>query len=761
MPLLRPAHAALCLIIAVAAGWHPAAQAVEDGVCPERPLRPPAAKPRPPAMENPPTDIRARELRTVSGGVSEFSGNVEMQQGDQRLTAEQLRYDKATGLADATGNVMFQDASGASFQTQETHINLESRLGYAGPSYFRLENAGARGDAERIDFEGPDHTRLTRARYTTCAPGQDSWFLKMRELNLDTQEDIGTAYHASVDFQGVPIFYLPYLSFPISDQRKSGFLMPRIGQSSNRGLELAAPYYFNLAPNYDDTLTPHFMSKHGLQWQNEFRYLTRHSEGGFDLEVLPHDRMDSTNNRAVVTPQHQGDNRIAGTYKHKQTFNPLWSGNVDLRGVSDKEYLDDFGDNLNITSQTHLPQNAEIDYRGPLWTFSTRAAAYQTIDRTIALTDRPYARLPQLNLLLNLPATPNRMNYYFESEAVNFERSVGITGERLNLGPALSFPLENSYGFVTPKIGVRHIAYHLSSAPEETPSLTRGVFSLDSGLIFERDSRWGGQLYTQTLEPRLYYLYIPPKNQDTLPNFDTGVPDPSFSNLFRDNRFAGGDRVGDSNQMTAAVTTRFIDEKDGAERGRASLGRIYYFDERQVNLPVGQSGASASDIVGEATATLASHWHARANAQWNRVDDHMQKYSYYLQYNPAKNRIVNVGKRFSRNDLEQSDVSAEWPIAGRWTFRARSLYSLRDHRNVDSSTGVEYNACCWAFRVMGGKRLSIDTVHNNAATQNSSIMFELELTGLAKLGHVPDSPLRESVFSFPPKPLQSPGVAAP
>src|SRR3989344_3376204 len=749
MPLLRPAHAALCLIIAVATGWHPVAQAVEDGVCPERPLRPPAAKPRPRAMENPPTDIRARQLRTVSGGVSEFSGNVEMQQGDQRLSAEQLRYDKATSLADATGNVTFQDSSGASFQTQETHINLESRLGYAGPSYFRLENAGARGDAERIDFEGPDHTRLTGVRFTTCAPGQDSWFLKMRELKLDTQEDIGTAYHSSVNFQGVPIFYLPYLSFPISDQRKSGFLMPRIGQSSNRGLELETPYYFNLAPNYDYTLTPHYMSLRGLQWQNEFRYLTRHSEGGFNLEVLPHDRMNSTDNRAVVTPQHQGDNRVAATYKHKQIFNPLWSGNVDLRGVSDKEYLNDFGDNLNITSQTHLPQNAEIDYRGPLWTFSTRAAAYQTIDPTIALTDRPYARLPQLNLLLNLPATPNRMNYYFESEAVNFERSVGITGERLNLSPALSFPLENSYGFVTSRIGVRHIAYHLSNATDETPTLTRGVFSLDSGLIFERDSRWGERRYTQTLEPRLYYLYLPRKNQDALPNFDTGAADLSFSNLFRDNRFAGGDRLGDSNQVTAALTTRFIDEKDGAERGRASIGRIYYLADRQVNLPAGPSGTAASDVVGEATATLIGHWHARTDAQWNRMDDHMQKDNFYLQYNPAKNRIVNVGKRFSRNDLEQADLSTEWPIAGRWTFRARSLYSLRDHRNVDSVAGVEYNACCWALRVMGSRRLLIDTLHNNDASQVKSIMLELELTGLSKLGHVPDSPLRESVFSFP------------
>ncbi|MBI3779179.1 MAG: LPS assembly protein LptD [Gammaproteobacteria bacterium] len=747
MPLPRPACVALCLITALT-GSGPAAWAVEDGACPERPPLRSHARPSPPAAENQPTDIRARELRAVSGGVSEFTGNVEIQQGSQRLTAEQLRYDKATGQADATGNVMLRDASGASFQTQETHLNLGSRRGYAGPSYFRLENDSARGDAERVDFEGPDHTRLTRVRYTTCAPGQDDWFLNIRELRLDTAEDIGTAYHTSVNFQGMPLFYLPYLNFPISDQRKSGFLIPSVGNASNRGLEVAAPYYFNLAPNYDDTLTPQFMSERGVQWHNQFRYLTRHSQGKIELEALPNDRMAN------------GDSRAAGFYQHQHVFNPLWTGNIDLRAVSDKKYFDDFGDNLGITSQTHLPQNAGVDYRGPMWNFSARAADYQTIDPTIAPTDRPYARLPQLNLSTGLPVKPNRANYYFESEAVNFDRSVGITGERLNLSPALSLPLENSYGFITPRIGVRHIAYHLSGAPDATPSVTRGVFSLDSGLIFERDSRWGERLFTQTLEPRLYYLYIPAKNQDGLPNFDTGVPDLSFSNLFRDNRFAGGDRIGDSNQITAAVTTRFIDEKDGAERGRASLGRIYYLADRQVNLPAGPGGAAASDIVGEASATLLGNWHARSTAQWNRIDDHLQKYNYYLQYNPARSRIVNLGKRFSRGELEQTDVSTEWPIAGRWTFRARSLYSQRDHRNVDSYAGVEYNACCWALRVLGSRRLSVDTARNNAATQNSSILLELELTGLSKLGHVPDSPLRQSMFSFPPRP-SAPAPAAP
>ena len=729
-------RAILWLSLVAAAGVSQAAGA-EDDACPEPPPRPPLAAAANPAPADMPTDIRARELRSVPGGVSEFSGNVELQRGAERLSADRLRYDQATAQTDASGHVTLQSASGATFQTEETHLNLDSHIGYTGPGTYRLEGGRARGDAQRIDFEGPHLTRLKQARYTTCAPGQDDWFLKITELKLDTQKQIGTAYYNSVRFMDVPVFYLPYLSFPLSDQRKSGFLVPRLGSTTNRGLEVATPYYLNLAPNYDDTLTPHLMTRRGLQIQNEFRYLTAQSRGTLQLEELPNDRLANR------------DDRAAGSYQHQQTFNPRWSGHVDVQAVSDKQYLSDFGDDIGTTSQTYLPQNAEVNYLGAAWNFSARAADYQTIDPTIQSSDRPYARLPQVNLSFNPAPDPNQVNYRFDSEAVNFTRDVGVTGERLSLYPAVSLPLANRYGYVTPRIGLRHVAYHLSNTPDQTPTLTRGIFSVDSGLYFERDSRWSGRTYTQTLEPRLYYLYIPRKGQDGLPNFDTSVPDTNFANLFRDNRFVGGDRIGDSNQITAAVTTRFLDSDDGAERARASLGRIYYFQDREVNLPPGPDEATASDIIGEAAMRLASYWYGRTNVAWDLTDNHLQQYGLFLQYNPAKNRIVNIGKQFTRGETEQSDVSAEWPIVGRWSFRARSLYSWRDHRNIESYAGAEYNACCWALRVLGRRSLFVDTLNNNAATQNNSIMFELELTGLSKLGRVPDSPLRQSVFSFP------------
>lgn len=746
MPCHRLVRAALGLIVAWGAASNDPALARDEAACPERPPRLPAAQRRITAVpKDQPAEVYARELHSMEGGISEFTGNVELQHEGKSLIADQLRYDKNTDEMDATGDVLFKDTAGLSFLTQKMRLNLESRIGHTGNVQFKMEDGSARGDAERTDFEGLDHTRFTRVRYTTCAAGRDDWYLKIKDLRLDTEEDIGTARQASMHFLGVPIIYLPYLSFPISDKRKSGFLLPRVGYASKRGGDISVPYYFNLAPHYDDTLTPELMTRRGLQWQNEFRYLSRNSNGKLDFEILPNDRLKN------------GETRTAGTFQHTTLFNPYWSASVDARGISDKEYLEDFRDDIGVTSQTHLPQNAQIDYRGPRWNFTARAADYQTIDRAIVPSERPYARLPQLNLSYNLPLESNRLNYSFESEVVSFERDASITGERLTLNPSVSFPLSNSYAFLTPRLGWQHIAYRLAGAPDETPTLTQTLFSLDSGLIFERDSRWGERLFTQTLEPRLYYLYVPSKNQDALPIFDTSLADFSFPGLFRNNRFVGGDRIGDANQLTAAVTTRFIDESNGVERFRASLGKIYYFDDRLVNLPAATSSFSGSDIVAEFTATLASHWHARASAQWNPRDNITQKYNYYLQYNPAKDRIVNLGRRVTRGELEQTDISTQWPVATRWTFRARSLFSQEANRNLESYAGVEYNACCWALRVLAKRQLTVDAINNTSTSQKFSIMFELEFTGFSKLGKLPDSPLRQSVFYAPENPAKTQG----
>lgn len=719
----------LCLLAAAPAAW-----ARQPPPCPPPPAAAAAAASGlRVAAERGETVIEAQRVHTDQRtGASEFTGAVRLRRDGQRLSADTLRYDRATDRAEAHGAVRLETPQGDVFTTDTLHLQLAERIGASGAGEYVLGRVNARGDAARIEFAGPDRTILEQARYTTCPAGQDDWFLELERLELDTDTDIGTARHARVRFLGLPVFYFPYLNFPISQARKSGFLMPRVGRSDKSGAELAVPYYFNLAPNYDDTLTPRFLAKRGLQLQNEFRYLTPRASGRVDLEVLPDDDL-------------YGDDRAALHLRHQHTFDPYWSAAVELRGVSDKQYLEDFGDRLEIAAQTHLPQNAELNYRSPLFAFTARVNGYQTVDRAIPPLARPYARLPQLWLATNSPLAPNRLNAQFEGEWVNFERDAGVRGTRLNAASGLSLPLAASWGFLTPRASVRHIAYDLKEAADDTPSsVTRGVFSLDGGLFFERATRFGARPFTQTLEPRLFYLYVPYRDQDRLPNFDTGVPDLSFESLFREQRLVGGDRIADANQLAAALTSRFLDDRDGSERLRLALGSIYYFADRRVNVPAGTLTQNSSDLLAEAVAWLPANVAARAFVQWDRRRDETARASLYFQHMPARDRIVNLGYQFIRGSIEQLDASAEWPLAARWTLRARSIYSLRDDRNLESYAGVVYHTCCWALRVFASRRLSEGT------TQVSGIHLELELTGLGKLGEAPASPLDQGLFRFQP-----------
>ena len=745
MPICPRQRVPLSLTIAASLLLVQTALAEAPIPCPE----PRALPKRVATTEELPTHVRANEANTAQEGLSEFTGNVEMTRGQSRLRADRVTYDNQTDLADATGNVTLDNGGGDSYRTQELHMHVESHRGHAGPGSFTLQSNDGRGEMQRVEFQDQDHTHLKQVRYTTCPVGQDDWYVHAPEIEIDNVEEMAYVRNAWIEFKGVPIYYIPRGGFSISDKRKSGFLTPSFGYASQNGIDVAAPYYFNLAPNYDATITPHVMSLRGLQLQNQFRYLTQRSQGQVEIDVLPDDQK---RDRDRLTDQPLNKDRYAGKYVHAHTFSSLWSANVDVRGVSDKDYLRDFSTNLNTTSTTHLPQNAEANYRGPLWNFTARLNDHQTVDKTIAPADRPYARLPQLLLFANTPTVSGQTQYHFSSELVRFDRDASVTGDRLNLIPAVSYPMLRSYGFVTPKVGVRYIGYNLSNTPDIAPSVARPFLSLDSGLFFERDIVWSGHDLVQTLEPRIYYLHVPRKNQDHLPNFDSGAPELNFPNLFRDQRLDGGDRIGDANQVTLAVTSRILDAEDGVERMRGSIGRIYYLDDREVNLPAGTTGSKSSDVVAEAAARLRSHWFVNTAVQLDTAEHRTQRSNLYLQYNPARNKIINFGQRYTRLDLHQRDVSFEWPLIRQWSIRARALDSLRDNRILESYVGAQYTTCCWAFRALLGRRLVESDPATNRFKYGKFIMFELELTGLTayKRGDLSESPLKQSMFnSFP------------
>ncbi len=693
--------------------------------CPAPPLLPDFE----PIPADAPAMARARADQMESNDdIIELTGNVELYDQDRRLTADHVKYNRTTQEVEAQGSVTLEDLQGDQLRTPEAYMRLDTLTGYTAPGTYRIGSAMGRGDAQRITLEGRQNLSVRKGRYTTCPQGNDDWYFSVRDLQLDREKNVGTARHAVLKFKRVPLFYWPWVRFPLADQRQTGFLFPSLGQSSQRGTEFGWPFYWNIAPNLDDTITPRYMSKRGLQLTNELRYLGRTFSGELRLQGLADDKETDTNRAAVG-------------YRHRQRFGPLWSGSVRFDRVSDDTYLDDFTNSLALASLTNLPQEADLQYRGRRWDFRARVLAFQTIDPAIAVDDRPYERLPQLTLTANPLPLRGGLLPQFETELDYFAREQSLEGGRLDLWPGLSWPLRKSYGFFIPKVSVKYIGYDLDVpvSQDARPNITVPLFSLDNGLIFERP----GNRFNQTLEPRLFYLYVPSREQDNLPNFDTSVPGITFDNLFRENRFVGGDRVADANQATVALTTRTIGVRDGVERFKFSIGQTFFFADREVNLPAGVDTDSTSDVVAEMSATIANRWYARATVDWDPDLRKTQESSVFLQYQPARDRIVNAGYRFRRIDgVKQIDLSTQWPIKSRWTAVASTKYDLESERNLETFLGFGYRSCCWAVRLFGVRRL--DTQQK----QVNDIKFEFELSGLSTWGRAPKTPLNQSIF-FP------------
>ena len=752
----------LCAAILAAIGNPAMAAGLLDRVKTVRPLSCPETEglPMPPSSLTP-EDSKDERVHVYADRVdatldesARFSGNVELRRGHLHLFADEVFYNQVDNHLDAKGHIHLRKDDGETLLAPLLRYDLDTERGYSEDAQFQFAGTAGRGAAGRIHFEGRDRLRLDSVRYTTCPPGRDDWFLKASRLTLDKVEQTGTARNASVTFMHVPIFYSPYLSFPLSDVRKSGLLAPHIGHSSNSGFFLSVPYYFNLAPNYDDTLTARAIEKRGLQLLNEFRYLGTNFSGSLDIEYLPSDRISKEDREALF-------------FSYLHDFSPLWSLSSNIQWVSDSNYFIDLGRGGVESSHTHLPRYLSLDYAGKIWRFSARAHTYQTLDITIPIAEQPYQRLPQLLLRADSPSGPNRLHTAFEGEWVNFYRPTNIlddpgiidppyAGQRLDLQPSVSLPLRNSYLYFTPKLAYRYTSWRLSTNtdgdnpdPDESPVRTLPIYSLDSGVVLERSDKAYGKAYTQTLEPRAYYVYIPYKNQDSLPVFDAALPTFSFANFFRENRFVGADRVGDANQLTAAVTSRFL-LADGVEQARVSLGQVSFFSDQRVNLPPsGTRIRTRSDLIAEVSARLGRAWYLRSGLQWDSQKGDTRKSSLYGHYRPADDRIVNLGYRYTDNlpgtdekPEELADVSTQWPLTERWTGVARWNYSLPESRTVQAYAGLQYASCCWAVRVAARHRLQPDN------TVENSWQFEFELGGLAKMGESLEAPLKQGQFIF-------------
>ena len=595
----------------------------------------------------------------------------------------------------------------------------------------------SRGDAKAIFFEGQDKKRLKDARYTTCEAGVDDWYIKASEIELDDYTESGTAKNARVEFKGVPLLYTPWMSFSFNNERKSGLLAPTVGTTSRSGFETLIPYYINIAPDMDATVGVRYLSKRGAQLQGEFRYLGDNYSGINNIEYLNNDSLS-------------GDQRYYANISHRHSLGAGWSAGYNIEKVSDDEYFSEMSTRITSTSRVNLPQEGRLDYVGDVWRFNGLVQKYQTLDEV----NFPYERLPQLTLSADKEWAYFDTNLY--SQWAYFDRNnkapIAATGSRLVAYPSISVPFTQAYGYVTPKFGVHTTNYRLNdnnfrvganTISNNSDTRTLPIFSVDSGLFFERDVDIVKNSYTQTLEPRLFYVYIPEKDQSRLPVFDSALADLNLTTLFSENQFTGDDRINNANQLSLAFTTRMIDKDTGAERIAATIGQRYYFDDQNVTLPGSiASKDNSSDIIAALTARLSNQWNLDAFWQYNTDDAGIVRTNVLARYNPEPGKLLNIGYRYTQQFLEQVNVSGQWPLSQGWYGVGRFNYSIKEKTLIESLAGLEYDAGCWQARTV------IQRVETATADANYGLFFQLELGGLASIGSNPLNLLRRDIPGY-------------
>ena len=676
--------------------------------------------------------LEAGEFEAQMGALptAVMSGGVMLRRDNKLVAADSARYDPEGKALHLEGGVRYQDP-GSQIHSQSAEFGyVTGRIRFEGAD-FSLGSSDARGAADVIDINQNGLLTLEGVEYTTCPPGSEDWLMQGKSIELDTGRGVGTARGMKLKFKGVPILYAPYLSFPIGDARKTGVLTPEVGSSSRGGTEVRVPWYWNIAPNYDATITPRLLTSRGVQIAAEFRYLTERNEGIVAADYLPDDDI-------LMQARHQV--RV----EHQTIFGNGWRNQIDIREVSDSQYYEDLGGSLSASSITHLNQAIRFDYHSENFTVLGMLQNYQTIDDAIQPDQEPYQRLPQV-VMDGSWDIPFGFRFGFNGEIANFDRDVGITGWRVNAAPQLELPISRPGWFINPAVALDYTRYDLrDTLPGETtdPTRTVPIASIDTGLILERTM--GNTSRIQTIEPRLMYVHIPQRDQDGLPVFDTITPDINLVQLFRKNRYVGLDRIGDTDHVSIGITSRILDVSTGRELVSATIGQTRYLSDRTVNLPGSLMATDeSSDYIAQLRFLLFRNVNFDLGHQWGSGSGDTTKSEARLQYRPASNRIVNLAYRFRRDSLEQGDLSWSWPVASRWNFVGRYNYSFRDQEVLEQFFGLEYESCCWGLRLVSRRYISA-----RDGTRDSSFGLQLVLKGMTSVGTAADKLLERGILGY-------------
>nr|WP_162597210.1 LPS-assembly protein LptD [Xanthomonas fragariae] len=725
-----------------------------------------------------PTDIEGDQL-SGTNTTPQYQGNVALKRGDQFLGADNLRMDTETGNYIAEGNVRYQDTSfrmvaDRAEGNQDTDAHKVTNIRY------QLVDRRGNGAAESVDLQG-QVGQMHRSTYTTCDPAQPIWRVRAPEIDVDNEEGFGTARNAVLQIGKVPVLYFPWFKFPIDDRRQTGLLFPQFGLSGRNGFDYLQPIYLNLAPNYDATLLPRYMSKRGLMFGTEFRYLYEGGRGEITANYLPNDKLRDKDRGSVF-------------YSGYHNLNDHWQARSSISWVSDTRYVEDFTSRLNgMGSASSLQSTVGIYGTGETWTAGLMADRWQLTDYTLDEQALPYNRQPRAYFTWEKPLGIFEAGVYAEAVRFTHDDSYFVqpprggntneddgddyvrtntrnkeygSGARLDIKPYISMPLSGAAWFVTPTVAWRYTAYQLDStlantAPltgDRSPSRSLPIASLDAGLYFDRETSVFGTNYLNTLEPRMYYLYVPYRDQNDLPVFDTRPFTFSYGQLFRDTRYTGADRQNDANQLTLAVTSRWLRQDDGREKLSLSAGQILYFNDSLVTINNSTNSAAGSEQpiaqgksawVADANYMINDRWSMGATYQWNPNSRKEDLASLRTRYLLNYDGIINLAYRYRRNlingsdQLKQADFSFLYPINPTWSAVGRYYYSLLDRKPLEIIGGVQWDSCCLAVRALVRR-----FVRNRDGEMDNSIQFEFVLKGLSSFGQNTDRTLRRAILGY-------------
>ena len=727
----------------------------------------PATQAVPPFEDMPETGIHLGDRSTLPTNIEgdtlsgtdvapQFQGNVALKRGDQFLGADKLKYDSEQQNYIAEGNIRYQDSAmrltaerAEGNQAEDRHRIEELR--------YQLVARRGNGESSQIDLHGAQGT-LHDSTYSTCDPEDRNWELRAKRIDVDSAEGMAVARNAVLRIGKVPVMYVPWFMFPIDERRRTGLLFPGIGNSDRNGIDYKQPIYINIAPEQDATLYPRIMTARGALLGGEYRYLNARGRGTVTAAYMPKDDL--------LKERDPTDDSARGHFSYNafQNLTRNWQARANLMYISDPRYFEDFNNSINGIAITSAHSDLGLFGRGRTWAAGLMADNWQLADYTLTESSLPWNRVPRA-----FASWEDRVLPWFtagvDAEAVRFQKDAAIRlpslpgapvvfaeggGSRLDIKPFIQMPLEGASWFVRPTLAWRYTAYQVdaefANARRVTRSPTRSlpIASVDAGLFFDRETSFDDEAYLQTIEPRIFYLRVPYRDQSLLPVFDTGALTFSWGQMFRDNRFSGADRQADANQLSVAFTTRLIRESDGKERLSASIGQIKYFDESLVTLPnQAPIPQGKSAWVADAAWSPSDRWTLGASYQYNPTLGEKDLLSVRGRYLLPNDGIVNLSYRYRRNVSEQTDFSFLYPINDTWSVVGRHYWSILDSKPLEQIAGVQWDSCCIAVRFVARRY-----VENREGDLSRGFMLEIELKGLGSAGQDTRKQLRRAIVGY-------------